>query len=97
MSEDTEREQAEAVALAHMMGYADAEGAARAKVERLEARVAELEAALSATYAHLLELREAWQRGVIREHDGTGGFRSNRNVEVIGKVRAALKGGADER
>ena len=45
MSEDTEREQAEAVALAHMMGYADAEGAARAKVERLEARVAELEAA----------------------------------------------------
>jgi len=45
MSEDTEREQAEAVALAHMMGYADAEAAVRAKAERLEARVAELEAA----------------------------------------------------
>jgi hypothetical protein len=29
---------------AHMMGYADAEAAARAKVKRLEARVRELEA-----------------------------------------------------
>jgi len=32
---------AEAVALAHQMGYADAETAARAKAERLEARVRE--------------------------------------------------------
>jgi len=45
MSEDAERE-AEAVALAHQMGYADGAAAARATVERLEARVAELEAAL---------------------------------------------------
>jgi len=50
MSEDTEREQAEAVALAHMMGYADAEAAVRAKVERLEARVRELEAETQRLY-----------------------------------------------
>jgi hypothetical protein len=50
MSEDAEREQAEAVALAHMMGYADAEAAVRAKVVRLEARVRELEAETQRLY-----------------------------------------------
>jgi D-serine deaminase-like pyridoxal phosphate-dependent protein len=51
MSEDAERE-AEAVALAHQMGYADGAAAARATVERLEARIAELEAALEAAQAY---------------------------------------------
>jgi hypothetical protein len=37
----TDEAWAEDCTTAHMMGYADAEGAARAKVERLEARIAE--------------------------------------------------------
>jgi hypothetical protein len=56
MSEDAEREQAEAVALAHMMGYADAEAAVRAKVERLEARIAELEATATGPERDLADL-----------------------------------------
>jgi hypothetical protein len=48
----TDSELAEAVALAHQMGYADGAAAARATVERLEARVAELEAALEAAQAY---------------------------------------------
>ena len=31
--------------------------------------------------AHLTELRQAWETGAIRECDGKGGTRSNRNVE----------------
>lgn len=39
---------------------------------------------------HVEELREAWRRGAISEHDGRGGTRSNRNVDVEVALRAAL-------
>ena len=31
---------------------------------------------------HVSELRDAWSRGCISEHDGKGGLRSNRNADV---------------
>lgn len=40
--------------------------------------------------AHLDELEGAWRRGVISEHDGKGGIRSNRNESVARQLRAAL-------
>ncbi len=48
--------------------------------------------ALEAAYSHVLELREAWARGVLREGDGLGGsgIRSNRNVDVELAIRAIL-------
>ena len=46
--------------------------------------------ALEAAMRHCNELREAWERGVLREHDSLGGTRSNRNVEVIVQARDAL-------
>ena len=48
--------------------------------------------ACKAAYEHTSELREAWRRGVIDEHDGSGGTRSNRNVDVNVLLREALKG-----
>ena len=40
--------------------------------------------------SHVEELREAWRTGAIREHDGKGGLRSNRNVDVEVKLRKAI-------
>lgn len=40
---------------------------------------------------HVKELREAWQTGAIRESDGKGGERSNRNVEVDVALRKAIE------
>ena len=51
----------------------------------------ELVAALTFALAHVEELRDAWSRGAISEHDSfTGGTRSNRNVDVEVRIRAAL-------
>lgn len=47
-------------------------------------------AALKAAKSHLDELREAWERGALSEHDGMGGTRSNRNVDVIREIREAI-------
>lgn len=44
-----------------------------------------------AALEHLDELRDAWSRGVISEHDGLGGRRSNRNAEVESNLRRALE------
>ena len=63
------------------------------RLERAYAHVRELETALSIAIAHILELRVAWEAGAIREIDNMGGIRSNRNVDVEVKLRAALKGG----
>jgi hypothetical protein len=38
--------------------------------------------ACRAAKEHVAELREAWQRGCISEHDGKGGTRSNRNADL---------------
>jgi hypothetical protein len=46
--------------------------------------------ALEAAESHIAELREAWQRGAIKEHGGQGGTRSNRNADVHMQIRAAL-------
>lgn len=40
---------------------------------------------------HLEELRYAWERGCISEHDGKGGTRSNRNAELLHNLRVATK------
>jgi hypothetical protein len=64
----------------------------RAKVELLAAAQRALD--------HVTELRDAWMRGAIREHDGKGGTRSNRNVDVEVELRrtlAALKGASHDR
>jgi hypothetical protein len=39
---------------------------------------------------HVTELRDAWMSGAIRECDGKGGTRSNRNVDVETNLRAAI-------
>jgi len=46
--------------------------------------------ALKAAHSHVLELRDAWERGDISEHDGRGGTRSNRNVDVEVELRHLL-------
>ena len=51
-----------------------------------------LKEALRFCEEHLEELRNAWQRGYISEHDTHGGTRSNRNMDVLVEVRAALQG-----
>jgi len=66
------------------------------RITARDKRIAELEAALRFAHAHIDELCDAWERGVISEHDGRGGLRSNRNAAVEMKIRAALKGDADD-
>ncbi len=46
--------------------------------------------ALKQTYIHCEELRDAWERGALDEHDGKGGTRSNRNYTVVLAVRASI-------
>lgn len=41
--------------------------------------------------AHLEELGDAWRRGIISEHDGHGGMRSNRNQELLTKINEIIK------
>lgn len=55
-----------------------------------EQRDALLVAAHSAE-SHIAELREAWERGCISEHDGKGGTRSNRNADVLAEIDAAIR------
>lgn len=45
---------------------------------------------------HVRELREAWMTGALSEHDGKGGLRSNRNVDVESQLSAALRASAPE-
>ena len=49
-------------------------------------------AAAAKAHAHIEELRVAWERGVISEHDtkSKGGERSNRNAELERELRDAL-------
>ena len=42
---------------------------------------------------HIAELREAWERGVMREGDNLGGTRSNRNMDVAVAISRALRQG----
>jgi hypothetical protein len=46
--------------------------------------------ALMAARAHVEELRDAWQSGCISEHDGQGGTRSNRNIDVAKVISQAI-------
>lgn len=63
---------------------------AEARVRALEAENGALRGAGERALAHVNELRDAWQRGAISEHDGQGGTRSNRNVDVAVALRCAL-------
>jgi hypothetical protein len=48
--------------------------------------------ALDAALAHVRELRDAWQRGVLDErHPADDGWRSNRNMVVEHLLRKALQ------
>lgn len=47
-------------------------------------------AAAKAARKHIEELREAWERGCLSEHDGKGGTRSNRNADVDRQLRTAI-------
>jgi hypothetical protein len=49
-----------------------------------------LVAAVEAGLAHVEELRDGWERGAMRECDGRGGTRSNRNTAVETQLRNAL-------
>jgi len=59
--------------------------AAMAEVERLKE-------AANIALGHVVELSDAWMRGVIRESDGNGGLRSNRNADVEYFLRCAIDG-----
>ena len=63
----------------------------QATINDLKAQNAKLVAALKDCVAHIQELKEAWERGAISEHDGKGGTRSNRNWDNLVKARAVLK------
>lgn len=52
---------------------------------------ADLLAACEGALAHVLELEEAWMRGVIDERDFQGGTRSNRNTDVRVRLVAAIE------
>lgn len=71
-----------------------AEAAAqRERAVRLEVALRLAAKALGMARLHVGELEEAWRSGALREHDGKGGTRSNRNVEmrvVIDETLAAL-------
>ena len=41
-------------------------------------------------HAHILELRDAFERGALASHDGRNGLRSNRNADMDVLLRAAL-------
>lgn len=56
----------------------------------LIAAAPDLLAVAKAAMIHVRELREAWRTGAISEHDGQGGTRSNRNVEIEVGLRAAI-------
>lgn len=71
--------------LAHNVDLLGAEEVLR-RIEAHEGLIEACQAALS----HVVELRDAWERGALSEHDGGGGTRSNRNVEVENGLRAAL-------
>lgn len=71
---------------------------AKAKVVELEAeairnevKIDSMRATLRKACEHLGELAEAWERGIITEHDGKGGTRSNRNHAVLLLIRQAMK------
>lgn len=61
-----------------------------AQLGERDERIRKLEEAARAAYAHVIELQDAWIRGVLSEHDGLGGTRSNRNDDVLHLITHAL-------
>lgn len=80
----------------HTLGLIDD---AKKKVEQSLAvereQVKRLRELATTAQSHLEELRDAWERGVIHEHDSKGGTRSNRNADVLSEIRAALRDTAE--
>ena len=50
----------------------------------------DVKAAMQLALNHVVEIREAWMTGALSDHDGKGGTRSTRNVEVEMALRAAI-------
>lgn len=61
-----------------------------ATIDTRDASIKVLVEALKAAQEHCEELRDAWERGALDEHDGQGGTRANRNVSVLLASRDAL-------
>ena len=57
---------------------------------RLMAAAPELLESCKAALDHVHELEEAWHTGALSEHDGKGGTRSNRNIDVRQALRDAI-------
>lgn len=57
---------------------------------RAESEVAQAKELLEQASAHLWELAEAWREGALDEHDGQGGTRSNRNMDLLNAIRRFL-------
>ena len=93
---ESHKTHAEDIAIAHMMGAADANAAVRAKVKRLDARIAELEAALRpfADFWHdtISEMGTVANTWVTLEI----GPRTRPRWSDFRRAAAALKGDADE-
>ena len=62
----------------------------RAELARVKAQRDALLRGVEFALSHVEELEEAWRRGKISEPDGLGGRRSNRNVDVRVRLRAAI-------
>ncbi len=77
--------------IAHRAGVIAVARRAIKTIDGLQARVTVLEGVLRDAHAHIEELRGAWERGTISEHDGKGGLRSNRNADVERQLRTVLK------
>jgi hypothetical protein len=58
--------------------------------EAANAKLLAVKQAAELALEHVTELRDAWMSGAIRECDGKGGTRSNRNVDVETNLRAAI-------
>lgn len=64
--------------------------AERAANQRLHDASRFLLEACREAHVHVLELREAWERGVLNESDTLGSTRSNRNAAVEAALRYAI-------
>ena len=61
--------------------------------------ISALREAAEAALEHILDLEDAWRRGLIRGEVNSGGTRSNRNVDIrvwLSRVLAATKGKTDD-
>lgn len=74
----------------YLLGKKATEELSGLEIEPIRAVNAKLVEALEVALTHCNELRAAWERGALSEHDTQGGTRSNRNVDAIITICIAL-------